>query len=89
MPIIQMPQQAVPRNIETVDFMSRLTDDEAVAIDLASIGDTIEAALIRRYTRFMTRTYKIDLDSSVVRDGINLLVEKNLLSVERAATILS
>ena len=37
--------------ITRLAFVDRFTDAEAVAIDLASIGATVQAASIRRYAR--------------------------------------
>lgn len=88
MPIIQVTQPPT-RVISTIEFSSRLTDDEAVAIDLASIGDTEASALIRRYSRFMTGTSQVDLDSQTTRDGVAGLVAQGLLTEERANIILS
>lgn len=88
MPIIQVPQFA-SRIISTMDFTSRLTDEEAIAIDLASIGDTEAAALVRRYARFMTGTNSVDLDGQGAIDGVAGLTAQGLLTEERAKIILS
>lgn len=39
----------VLRHVSQLAFLSRFSDAEAVAIDLASIGATTDAATIRRY----------------------------------------
>ncbi len=88
MPVISVPQQP-SRVIPTWEFLMRLTDDEAVSIDLASYGATEDAALVRRYTRFTTGTLNVDLDSPTVLQSMQGLVNEGLISQERMSEILA
>ena len=82
------PEVSTDRRITKFRFQLRVTDAEAVAIDMASRGDTPEAALLRRQKELLTLAEWIDLNNPLVRDGINGLVLFGLLTAERAAEIL-
>ena len=83
------PEQApAPRFVARYSFLSRFTDAEAVAIDLASMGATVEAATMRRYLAKVSAASKIDLDLADTRAGVQALETAGLIAVGRAAQIL-
>jgi hypothetical protein len=82
------PAPKVDRRITNLAFLSRFTDAEAVAIDLASIGATVQAAGIRRYVKKVDAASFIDLDRPDTRAGVQALEAAGLLAVGRAAEIL-
>ena len=79
----------VSTNITQLAFLSRFTDDEAVDIDLASVGNTREAALLRRYLQKVAAATFIDLSRQDLIDDLQKLVAFNLLTQERMNTILT
>ena len=76
------------RHITQLAFLNRLTDAEAIALDLASIGATVEAASMRRYLAKVQAAKWIDLDMSDTRAGVQALEAFGLLAPGRAAQIL-
>lgn len=80
--------EALPRHITQLAFLSRFTDTEAVAIDLASIGATAAAAMVRRYLSKVTAAKFIDLDRDDTRAGVLALETAGLLANGRALEIL-
>jgi hypothetical protein len=77
-----------PRRITRLAFLSRFTDAEAITIDLASQGATVQAASMRRYlSKVNTATY-IDLDRPDTRGGVQALEAATLLGAGRATAIL-
>lgn len=78
----------VPRHITRLAFLSRFTDAEAVAIDLASIGATAPAASMRRYTTKVNASTFIDLGRADTRAGVMALESAGLLAAGRALVIL-
>lgn len=66
----QFPEPVEQRFITRLAFLSRFTDEEAIAIDLLSIGATVEAATIRRYLSKINAATYIDLDREDVRQGV-------------------
>lgn len=81
------PQSAT--KITQLAFISRFTDDEGVDIDLASVGNTREAALLRRYLQKVAAASHIDLSRTDLVEDLQKLVEFNLLTPERKQTILT
>lgn len=77
-----------PRHITQLAFLSRFTDAEAIAIDLASIGGTQQAAAMRRYTDKVKVALFIDLDRADTRAGVQALETATLLGAGRALEIL-
>ena len=75
--------------ITQLAFLNRFTDDEAVDIDLASLGNTREAALLRRYLQKVAAASHIDLSRADLAEDLQKLVEFNLLTPERKQTILT
>jgi len=86
---LQRPALPPPhRRITRFALLARFTDAEAIAIDLASIGATVEAAGMRRYLSMVDAAEFIDLDMTETRDGVEALETFGLLDVGRAAEIL-
>lgn len=69
-------------------FLSRFTDEEAVALDLASIGATVEAATLRRYLSKVNAASFIDLSREDTRAGVLALEPIGILAEGRALEIL-
>ena len=82
------PVQPTGRLISNKAFMSRFTDDEAIDIDLASIGATREAAAVRRYLSKVNAAQHIDLIDDETRTGVQALEAAGLLQPGRALVIL-
>lgn len=76
------------RLVTRLAFISRFTDAEAIAIDLASIGSTINAASLRRYLNKINAATFIDLDRVDTRAGVLFLEQAGLLAAGRALIIL-
>jgi len=76
------------RHVTQLAFLSRFTDAEAVAIDLASIGATPQAASMRRYLNKVAAAKFIDLDRPDTRAGVLALEAATLLAAGRALQIL-
>lgn len=81
-------ERVPPRHITPLAFLSRFTDAEAVAIDLASIGATAPAAGLRRYLAKVNAAKYIDLDRADTRAGVQALEAATLLAAGRALQIL-
>lgn len=84
----QPPAFDRPRHITQLAFISRFTDAEAVAIDLASIGATQQAASVRRHQKKVDAATYIDLDRTDTRTGVQALETAGLLAAGRALQIL-
>ena len=82
------PVQPTGRLISNKAFLSRFTDDEAIGIDLASIGATREAAAVRRYLSKVNAAQNIDLTDDETRTGVQALEAAGLLQPGRALAIL-
>ena len=76
------------RLITRLAFLDRFTDAEAVAIDLASMGATVEAASVRRYLSKVNAATLIDLDWADTRAGVQALEAGGLLGEGRALEIM-
>lgn len=76
------------RHITQLAFLSRFSDAEAIAIDLASIGATQQAAAMRRYLNKVNAAKFIDLDRPDTRAGVQALEAATLLAPGRALVIL-
>lgn len=84
----QVAAPTAPRHISGLSFISRFTDAEAIALDLASIGATVQAATIRRYMNKVNRAEFIDLDRADTRGGVQALEAATLIAPGRAIEIL-
>lgn len=86
----QPVQEPAPvlRRITRLAFLSRFADAEAVAIDLASIGATPQAAGMRRYVSKVNAATYIDLDRADTRAGVQALEAAGVLAAGRALQIL-
>lgn len=82
------PTPAAIRHITPLAFLTRFTDAEAITIDLASIGATVEAASMRRYLAKVNAAKHVDLDRADTRAGVQALQTATILAVGRAAIIL-
>ena len=89
---VETPAEPAPqptaRNASNKAFLSRFTDDEAIDIDLASIGATREAATVRRYLSKVNAAQHIDLAEDETRTGVQALEAAGLLKPGRALVIL-
>ncbi len=86
-----MPEQPAPvpeTKITRLAFLSRFTDAEAIALDLASMGATIEAATLRRYMSKVNAASFIDLSHTDTRNGVQALEAIGILDAGRALQIL-
>ncbi|MFC0708442.1 hypothetical protein [Azorhizophilus paspali] len=83
-PVAPAPGSRVTR----LALLNRFTDAEAIAIDLASIGATVEAATVRRYLDKIEAATFIDLAAADTRAGVQSLEAQGLLAAGRAAEIL-
>jgi hypothetical protein len=83
------PNQPSPKKITQLAFISRFTDAEAIALDLASIGSTVEAASIRRYMQKVNAATFIDLERADTISGVNQLEAVGLIGAGRANAILT
>ena len=81
-------QAAIARRITNLAFISRFSDAEAIAIDLASIGATVQAASMRRYLNKTNAATYIDLDRADTRAGVLALESAGILASGRALVIL-
>lgn len=81
---IPLPDRAITR----LAFLDRFADEEAIAIDLASQGATVQAAAIRRYMSKINSAEFIDLDRPDTRTGVQALETAGLIADGRALEIL-
>lgn len=77
-----------PRHITRLAFLNRFTDAEAISIDLASIGATVQEAGLRRYMNKVNAATFIDLAGPDTRSGVQALEAGGVLAAGRAAEIL-
>ena len=75
--------------ITRLAFLDRFTDAEAVAIDLASLGATVQAAGLRRYLHKVNSAQHIDLARADLQAGVQALEAAGLLAAGRAEQILT
>lgn len=75
------------KKITKLAFMRRFTTQERVALDLASIGETTEAATVRTFLRDLESATYIDLNRQDTKNDVNSLVG-TFLTQERADEIL-
>lgn len=82
--------------ITPLGFVNRFTDEEAIALDLASIDnpngtqeERINAAKIRRFLDKVNKATHIDLSLQETIDGVNQLVAFGFLTEQRATEILT
>ncbi len=77
------------RRITPLAFLLRFTPDERVAIDLASIGNTVQAATVRMYLQNVNLARYVDLDDPNTLTGLQAMEASGLLSAGRADQIIS
>lgn len=87
-----LPADPTPANygtkITVLAFLKRFTDAEAIAIDLGSIGATVQAASLRRYVSMVNAAKFIDLSREDTRAGVIALETNGILTAGRALQIL-
>lgn len=83
------PEKPLSTKITKLAMSNRFTEDEEVAIDLASFGETVNAAKIRRLMKKLDQAAYIDLSKQQVIDGVQGLEAMGLLVEGRADEILS
>lgn len=87
-----LPADPTPANygtkITVLAFLKRFTDAEAIAIDLGSIGATVQAASLRRYVAMVNAAKFIDLSREDTRAGVIALETNGILTAGRALQIL-
>lgn len=88
MPVIKI-EQPINTKVTVLAFLSRFTDAEAIAIDLAGIGATVEAATIRRHMMKVTSATYIDLSSPTLRESLMLLENVGILAEGRVNEIVT
>ncbi len=86
---VPVQTQPSPKKITQLAFISRFTDAEAIALDLASIGATVESASIRRYLNKINAATFIDLEREDTIAGVNQLEAVGLIGPGRAEVILT
>ena len=84
-----LPEAPVERKVTRLAFLNRFTDAEAIALDLASIGATVEAASIRRYMQKVNAATFIDIERDDTIAGVNQLEAVGLIGPGRAEVILT
>lgn len=82
------PASPVDSRVTRLAFLNRFTDAEAVVIDMASQGSSINAASIRRYLSKVNAATFIDLAREDTRNGVIGLESMGLLAQGRALEIL-
>lgn len=82
------PAPSLGTKITRLAFLNRFADAEAIALDLASQGATVEAATIRRYMAKVNAATFIDLSREDTRQGVEALEASGILDEGRAAEIL-
>lgn len=85
---LALPEKAAGTRITRLAFLNRFTDAEAITIDLASQGLTVQAASMRRYTNKINAAQYVDLQRSETRGGVFALEAAGILAVGRATEIL-
>jgi len=90
MPIVEVDQPVAQpgTRITKLAFLSRFTDEEAINIDIASIGATKPAATVRRYLNLVDAATFIDLGTEKLRTNLEALEASGLLAEGRAAEII-
>lgn len=81
-------EPVIQTQITRLAFLSRFTDEEAIALDLASQGATVEAATLRRYLSKVNAATFIDLSREDTRAGVLALEPMGILAEGRALEIL-
>jgi hypothetical protein len=76
-------------HITVLAFLNRFTDAEAISMDLASIGNTVPAATLRRYMQKVNAAKYIDLARQDTIDGVNALETAGIIASGRASEILN
>lgn len=78
-----------PMRVTRLAFLHRLTDAEAIALDIASQGTSILAASLRRFQQKVNAAPYIDLALEETISGVNALEQMGIIAQGRAAQILT
>lgn len=81
-------RQPKGEHLTRLAFLNRFTDAEAIALDLASIGATVEAAAFRRYINKVNASTFIDTKREDTRAGVQHLESIGIIGAGRALEIL-
>ena len=88
MSVVRVQMSSSDQRITRLAFLNRFTDDEAIQLDLASQGSTVEAATIRRYLSKVNAATFIDLGREDTVEAVTGLEAAGLLEPGRADVIL-
>ncbi len=83
--LITIPAGPLPNTVSKIAMLTRLTDAEYVAILTAAKTDVAVEAWKTKFDAATT----INLDDQRTKDGVALLVNKNLLTQARADAVLT
>lgn len=89
MSVLVVRYEEVSTKITQLAFLNRFTDTEAIDIDLASVGDSREAAQLRHFLKKVSASTFIDLGRPDLKSDLEVLVAFNLLLPERLVEILT
>lgn len=84
--VVEIPRE--DRKITKLAFLNRFTDEEAIKLDLASIGATVQAAAIRRYLQKVNVATFIDLNREDLISGVKQLELSGIIAAGRAKEII-
>jgi hypothetical protein len=87
-PVAESRPIVVKSKITKFAFVTRFTDAEAVTLDLASRGNSIQEAYIRRYMQKIELAQFVDLSLQDTINGVYGLEQAGLLNPGRAKEIL-
>jgi hypothetical protein len=77
------------KNITRLSFYNRLTTEELVTIDLASIGATPQAAMLRLYITKINLASFVSLENPEIISGLQTLEALGILAVGRSNIVLN
>lgn len=86
--IEEAPQEETPvvsNIISKLEFLNRLGDDEYVAVLTASKSDVVVEAWLNKFNLMAV----IDLSDTKIQNGLSMLVSKNLITQQKADSIIS
>ena len=82
-------QTPAERTITVLAFRQRLTVAERIAIEMASTGNTVDAATVRVWLGDLAAARSVDLDNSATSGGLAHMEQAGLIGAGRAAEILA
>jgi hypothetical protein len=87
--VIALADVSNTRYITKLAFYNRLLPEEAIAIDLGSIGATVPAATLRYFFNKITMANYVDLDLPELLTGLQTLEQYGILAAGRADIIIN